>query len=311
MHDGRRYERLARPASGHGQRPEVRCLGMLGSAIDRALPFRMVERVRRKVVIEHGGRHLTVPLTPRTGGRVWADWQPDWKTGLLERLLPHREGAFIDVGANLGQSFMDYLLQPRANRYIGFEPSPECAAFLQSVIAVNSLTDCAVIQTGLTDAPGVFPLHVPDGDLASASLIQNLRPSRPLRTLYVACLRFDSVWSSLGNGDISLIKIDVEGSELAVISGMSAALEAYRPPILCEVLYADHAADMSAYAERVGALRQLLAELGYTPYRVVKAGRQIRGFLTVAEFPLKRWSPANGEECDYLFAADGTSSVTR
>jgi len=280
---------------------------MLASLIDRTLPLRAVEIMRRRVTVDHLGRRLRVPVLRGGGTRVWARWRPDWKTEVLRRTLHNRHGAFVDVGANVGQTLLDFLATRSGSPYIAFEPIPECAAFLQRVVDWNNLAECRIIPAALDARASVSRLLVPSDDWSSATMLVGLRPGRPARETYVACVRFDDAWKDLGSPPIGLIKIDVEGAELSALAGMPEALRAWRPPILCEVLYADKEADMSAYAERMGELWLLLKAAEYRVHRIVKAGNQYEGLREVGEFPLQRWTAQNGEECDYLFVPNEQS----
>ena len=64
-------------------------------------------------------------------------WLPSWKTDLIKRLVSPDDGAFIDVGANVGQTLLDILSSHPTAQYIGFEPNPSCVFYLQSLIKLN------------------------------------------------------------------------------------------------------------------------------------------------------------------------------
>src|ERR1700754_138910 len=66
-----------------------------------------------------------------------AAWKPDWKTEIVGKTLAVRAGAFIDVGANCGQTLMDYFAAPVTTSYFGFEPNHHCISALKDIIRVN------------------------------------------------------------------------------------------------------------------------------------------------------------------------------
>jgi FkbM family methyltransferase len=200
------------------------------------------------------------------------------------------------------------LSHPRNGRYVGFEPIPECAAFLQAIVDGNRLDNCSIIPAGIASKAGVVRLSVPDGDLSSASMIEGLRPGREERALFVPMTDITSV--PLRLEDISLVKIDVEGAESEVLRGLASVLSD-RPPIICEVLTADSRAEMDSYAARISELTALLSELGYQPQRIEKHGTSLAGFAPIDGFPLERWTPEHSERCDYLFSVRPPSVEAR
>ena len=65
----------------------------------------------------------------------------------------------------------------------------------------------------------------------------------------------DGLWSAHGEPEVSVVKVDVEGAEPAVLRGARRVLERWHPPILLE---ANDAAARDAQAA-------ILAPLGYEP----------------------------------------------
>src|SRR5262249_12161063 len=140
---------------------------------------------------------------------------------------------------------------------------------------------------------------------STASMVHDLRPGKPsLRRQFVATLRFDDIAASLPVADIPVVKIDVEGAELDVLGGMRDFLRTRRPLVVCEVLHAHTAAQLSLMRGRNTALVALLAAAGYAPYRIVKDARQaqVTGLVAVAAFPDEVYDPRTSPAvCDYLF----------
>ena len=102
---------------------------------------------------------------------------------------------------------------------------------------------------------------------------------------------------------IDLIKIDVEGGELDIITGMQATLNSIRPTILCEVLFIDPDADLLATTQRNEELMGRLTMSGYSVWQLIKSEnlKEIRFVKPIVEFPRDYRPPANAELCDYLF----------
>lgn len=234
-----------------------------------------------------------------------AAWQPDWKTEIVTKLLVARTGAFVDVGANCGQTLLDYFASGSTASYVGFEPNPHCVRVLNDVIRANARSDCSLIPAGLSDKNGIRKLLLEKNSStdSSASIDAELRPDRDWDVQFVACYRFDDIRPQIGIGDISLMKIDVEGAELSVLRGMKAALGENGHWILCEVLYRDSKASEASHLERMNALMSFIVEMGYICLNVEKSadGRSVLGLVTMAHFPNRIWNWDNAAECDYIF----------
>jgi len=123
----------------------------------------------------------------------------------------------------------------------------------------------------------------------------------------------DDVRDALLDHPITLVKIDVEGSELEVLRGMQQILKETGACVLCEVLHRDRSADPEEYRARLGRLSELLLHLNYEAHRIVQAhdGKELTGLLHVASFPDVCWHDGSEFECDYLFIPAGQSAAAR
>lgn len=261
-----------------------------------------VERVARQVVLQQvrrrrlrlGTGRAVVPTEARLR------WAPNWKSQLLGDLDAQTRG-LVDVGANCGQTLLDFMAAGGQRHYVGFEPLPEAAAHVHDLIVLNGLTDSTVLPAALGAGHEVVPIHVPIGDSTSATLRSDLRPGRLSMRRTISVHVFDDIWAAVDPGVSNpVVKIDVEGAELEVLIGMRRFLLEARPTILCEVLDADASADLVAHDARLSALEDLLAEVRYKVSRVDKSTGGMTGQTACDRFPRREWRPATAEECDYL-----------
>lgn len=247
---------------------------------------------------------IIIPAAPAVFGEL-ADWRPDWKTDIVSRVLTARPGALVDVGANCGQTLMDYFASASIAGYFGFEPNFHCAHLLNDIITANACSDCALVPAGLSDANGVRKLLLAQNSKtdSSASIDADLRPGRDWDAQFVACYRFDDIRSQVGIGDIGLMKIDVEGAELSVIRGMTKTLTQDRHWILCEVLHRDSKVSEAVHGQRMSDLMSFIADMDYICLNVEKSddSRVVLGLVNMAQFPNKIWTWENAAECDYMF----------
>ncbi len=234
-----------------------------------------------------------------------AAWQPDWKTEIIGKTLALRPGTFIDVGANCGQTLIDYLTVERKDAYIGFEPNPYCVGVLNGIVAANHRSDCLIVPVGLSDENEIRKLLLGKGSEAdsSASIDADLRPGREWNVKLVPCYKFDDISRQIGIDKISLMKIDVEGAEFLALRGMKAMIEERRYWILCEVLHRDSNVGEADHQSRIDGLTAFIVENGYTCFNVMKSpdDRHAVGLVKMAKFPNKVWTWSNASECDYMF----------
>ena len=246
--------------------------------------------------------------------RALLAWRPDWKTEAIAAVLKHRPGALIDAGANVGQTLLDYLAAPVRSSYVGFEPNITCLQHLEELVRLNHLERSRIFPAGLADTSSLQDLHLFGGDAdPGASTLRALRPGIETRPMPSAFYRFDDIADLLPEPDVALVKIDVEGSELAVLRGMPVMLREKRPWILCEVLHRDQFADPAAYADRCEQLMRLLDELEYEVHRIVQGqdGAFVADLVRVSAFPDRAWDDESSRSCEYMFVPASDAQVLR
>ena len=222
-------------------------------------------------------------------------WLPTWKTDVIKRLVSPDDGAFIDVGANVGQTVLDVLSSHPTVQYIGFEPNPACVFYLRTLIKLNEFNNCQLIPVGLSDETKCVPFYLSkdaDSSDTRATVLRDLRPSRSLYFNYIPCFRFDDLYQTIDVKNINFIKIDVEGAELETLIGMKTSLQKFRPNILCEVLLTDKDGDLSATDLRNQKLMALLNQLEFSVIQLIKTEHspQVVDVKQIEEFSSGYWN---------------------
>lgn len=152
---------------------------------------------------------------------------------------------FVDIGANSGYFTVLAALRVGARgRVFAFEPNPTVRAQLQRHIELNAIADrVAVSDLALADEDKddvrLFVSCWPDNDgIASLAPSAETLARGGLRTdtsIPIRVRMFDTWVRSARPPRIDLMKIDVEGAEARVLSGMSATFASLRPKrIICE-----------------------------------------------------------------------------
>ncbi|MEL6735970.1 MAG: FkbM family methyltransferase [Pseudomonadota bacterium] len=246
--------------------------------------------------LKEGNRQFRLPVLSygQPTALTTEPWLADWITWLLEQ----SPGPFLDVGANIGQTLLKVKARLPEQAYIGFEPNAANVFFLERLIERNGIEAATVVPVGLSTQSGLLGLARASVYDTSASLIDGFRPSKAYGAgkVFVPVLTGDAVLAELDVTAIGLIKIDVEGGEPEVLSGLEQSLQAARPPILCEVLPTQtHDDEIARFRrERKTQLEALLARLGYQIYRLCDAHARAE---QIASFP----DDADLSAADYLF----------
>jgi FkbM family methyltransferase len=192
---------------------------------------------------------------------------------VAERL--RRGGDFVDVGAHIGMYAVRAAIELRGRgRVLAFEPNPTARAQLVENLELNGCTNVVVVAAAVADEPAEATLHVPESADPSFSSLEGGRfaEGEPL-TVPVT-----TVDSAVAENDLhpSVVKIDVEGGEAAVVSGMAETVARFRPTVVVEVS-----------AESALEVRRLLHS--YRGYRVgrrlepLESGRGLFNALFVSD----------------------------
>jgi FkbM family methyltransferase len=222
--------------------------------------------------VVYGGFTLTFP--PGIGVHFatsiyWngdAGFEPEvWR--VLSSLLRNSE-RFADVGANIGlYSVLSRKLMPAID-VVAFEPVSSLAEKHRAFVKANSVGEVRLIEGGLSDSTGAGLVFLPVGTHVEEEQTASVDPSswqahHPSSTRAKAQLiRFDDYCES-NNWWPDVVKIDVEGHEIAVLEGAQKLLDEHRPAIVCEVL---------RDASRTARLREMLHAFRYTSFAIVEPG---------------------------------------
>lgn len=247
--------------------------------------------------------------TPKVDGYMCELAEP-WIFDLLQRILPVKTGAFLDVGANLGQTLIVVKALDSKRRYVGLEPNPICAAYVDRLININRLQNAILVPVGLGKANSILKLQLYSGNTVdpSASLVDNFRPEQSVsHTLHVPVFEFAELKKAVGFHDLGVIKIDVEGSEADVIATLEAALTENAPWLVVEILPC-YRADNHGRIGRQGSIESILARAAYDMYRVIKrANGQLDHLIRIDVFGIH----GNMGWVDYVFCPQTESEMLK
>lgn len=140
-----------------------------------------------------------------------------------------KKGAhIIDIGANIGNHAIWFAHVAGAARVVVVEPNPLALAPLVANVVINRLAgviDMSVLGVGLSDASeGGFGMKRHDRNLGATRMFAGKGDLRVHRG--------DDLFA---DETPDFMKIDVEGMEMKVLSGLSETIRAHRPAMMVEV----------------------------------------------------------------------------
>jgi FkbM family methyltransferase len=213
----------------------------------------------------------------RKGGLAWI---PDWL--VKDHRTPEQklftdleldDKVVFDVGAFEGLTTL--LFARRARRVVSYEPNPRNAARLLHNLKLNDVHNVTVRQTAVGAAPGTAEIawhstrpgfskidEVPSGASSQDHAAQHRK---------VAVTTLDLELREAGLPVPDLIKIDVEGFELAVLKGAREIIERYHPVLYIEM----HGETMAAKRSNAKAVVELLSAYGYGSIRHVETASEV------------------------------------
>jgi len=183
---------------------------------------------------------------------------PGWRD--IEFLRAHLNGGvLIDVGANVGS--VSLLVANKIDRAILFEPNPVAAARARENVGINQLP-FEVHELAVSDLQGLVEVEDVGGGNSCNRTVVGFVTKVPTRTVRRVTLD-EFLDEQRITSEISVVKIDVEGHENAVIRGMRRLLQSKRARLV-----------MFEYLQRTN-LSETLASFeaaGYTTFELTEDG---------------------------------------
>lgn len=200
-------------------------------AVARYLAWQVWQRVGRRpwtVAYRNGVRLRVYPHSTSAAAALYCGL-PDWQE--MRFMLDHlRDGdTFVDVGANVGAYTLLAASVPGV-RCVAFEPSTESWGRLLENVGLNGLTQVDVVRAAVGADNGETKLTVGCG--AVNRVVEPGGSADGAATERVPVVRLDDALADVER--VSMIKIDVEGLEPAVLRGAAATIRRHSPALIIE-----------------------------------------------------------------------------
>lgn len=160
---------------------------------------------------------IAVNLPDSRGGRIGRCWQKGrfYESGLLNHIYElSLTGTYVDVGMNAGNHSLFFSKVCPSRQVLAFEPFAAHIDRAEVLLKKNDVRNKVnIFNVALSDSRGELDLKIGSWKTRALSM------------------RLDAV----APADVSLIKIDVEGAELAVIRGASESISKSKPYLFVEL----------------------------------------------------------------------------
>lgn len=192
--------------------------------------------------------------------------EPEITRWIAEQLAASPPGLFVDAGANIGWHALHAAGSPNVETVVAFEPDLFNAHLLERNVAANGLDKVIVVAAALGERRGTLRLHrYKASNFGRHSAVAD----HARGSAQVPLVDLDGALSdlSLAERPVSVLKIDVEGYEPAVIAGAARTLKITGAVVL----------EYSPALSRAGGLsvERMLAALGdagFTPHALAPDG---------------------------------------
>ena len=245
---------------GHPRLRELRAHAMTGRGLRARLQragIAWLESGVLRVYQGHAGglafdmRHL--PISHAHVGSIAAG---NLESAVQEAMVRHlpRGAVFYDIGANLGFFSLlgAHMTGLTEGRVYAFEAAPDNAEAIRANARLNQIGNVEVIAKAVAAHSGRGRLQVVD-DQSWSKLAEYGEHPYTERVIEVELVAIDDLVAGGVLPPPAMVKIDVEGAEIAVLEGMRDTIERHRPAIVCELhdTHAEFVATMTAHGYRL------------------------------------------------------------
>jgi len=162
-----------------------------------------------------------------------------WEPQLMElmALLMRPNGVFVDIGANIGFHSLHIAARNPGARCHAFEPHPEIFRQLTRNVHLSALKNVTLHEYALAEAQREGTFYLQDASAYNRGLSSSFQQSDLKDKWKESRMRFerlDDVLSGSDRSDVSLIKIDTQGSERQVLAGAQRTIADACPGVLFE-----------------------------------------------------------------------------
>jgi FkbM family methyltransferase len=187
--------------------------------------------------------------------------------GIILKKILRPNDAFLDIGANIGYFSLLAANNSPTIKVISFEPVNDLFQKLNENISINNIKNIMSVNTAVGETNEEKELFISANDnLGMSSFQQPENYSGKKEKVKVVAI--DDWFKTSGLNKIDLIKLDVEGSELATLKGMKEVLQNQRPALIVEV----NPETLGMFGLKPVDIFDYLNQLNFDGYRISETG---------------------------------------
>jgi FkbM family methyltransferase len=232
-------------------------------------------------------------------------WEPNLTNWIEGRLRPG--DVFIDVGANIGyHTVLASRLVGASGKVVAIEALPAIFATLQENITINGANNVRAVNCAVWDSRDLITFYSEPGELAvTTTAVRAWAKQWKLQKEYqVAAEPLSTILEPHEFETARLIKIDVEGAEWHVLSGMKPLMASARDDVEFVV---EVTPKMLETEGRTGKdVFDFFARWGFHPYRLASSAADY--FSRTPSRPFRIENPP-ADQADLIFSRADTESL--
>lgn len=224
-------------------------------------------------------------------------WEPEISEYISSAL--GRDDVFIDIGANIGYySLLAANRVGQIGKVYSIEASPSIFSKLCDNVRRNSADNIVLFNFAVCEEHKMVPIFLHESDNCGATTTIPKIAAKRSATLEGHVEGFP-LGDIIPHEDIRrarIIKIDVEGGEWFVLSGLRDLLPALSDST--EILVEVNAAALAYSGVGLATMVELLGAAGFRPF-VISYGED--SYLQKRNAPIRPWDAIEFEQADFLF----------
>jgi len=185
-----------------------------------------------------------------------------WERQIVNVLcsLVRPETVCFDIGANIGLMAIPVLHDCDSCTVVSLEPSPTTLKYLARTAAASGFRDrWRIVGKGAASKSGTLEFFAAAPAQGAYDGLHDTGRGGPTTRISVAVTTIDDEWAAMGQPEVSVLKIDVEGAEAEVLQGARQCIEQSHPYVIVEW----NATNLRAYDCLPDRLLELASGLDY------------------------------------------------
>lgn len=225
--------------------------------------FNLSSKVYKKKLFN--GLHMYVNATDHIQKNIFWYGRYEEEASFLWQRIVQNDSVVLDIGANIGYFSLLAAAKAIEGKVISFEPVSAFRNDFKKNIALNNFKNIEVLSFAVSDKNEETDIYLSaDDNLGMTSLTPPENFSGKKERISTIVL---DEWTKTKNlSKIDIVKIDVEGAEEKVLTGMTDILQNQRPAIFIEIINTQ----LSRFDSSAEELWRLLQQCGYQGYEITK-----------------------------------------